>query len=493
MGGSTTANGQATGISLANNAQANLVGSNNTTYLGTGDSLGAYGGGNTINSGANDLVVIGNTNGNYDNVNATNDVTGGSTANGQGTGIALNAGAQVNVNGSNDGIIEYGASDRVNVYATGTTTSTYGSDDLTQVYGANDKTYVNGAGDRTNNYGSSDYTYDYGNKDQTNNYGSNEYAYDYGSQETIYDANSSDSAYEGNSSDFTSGSSFGGYYGYGGYYGFAGDPSTVAATVGSNIGAVAQYDLSHGDNKGATIAERAKSEVEDAIAHDAKVVLSGAKWENNTVTWSVGSGGDFSGSMSPSEVQAVKQAFAEWSTATGLNFKEVASTGTADITVGMGSFDTSNTGVVGFTTFRTKGGEIQPGAVVRVEDVSEDPLVSGADGASVYGGTDATFSQALLHEIGHALGFGDNADPTSVESYYLSAANRTLSSNDIAQAAALYGRGSAAVHDAHQIIQAMSSFAPAPMVSTVAANDPSAFVHAMLYGGSQLMQRANAR
>jgi predicted Zn-dependent protease len=196
--------------------------------------------------------------------------------------------------------------------------------------------------------------------------------------------------------------------------------------------------------------------------------------------------------MSPSEVQAVKQAFADWSKATGLNFVEVASTDTADITVGMGSFDTSNTGVVGFTTFRAKAGHIQPGATVRVEDVSEDPLVSGADGTSVYGGTDATFSQVLLHEIGHALGFGDNADPTSVESYYLSAANRTLSNNDIAQAAALYGSGSAAGNVVHQLIHAMSSFAPAPMVSTVAANDPSASVSAVHYGGNQLMQRANA-
>jgi hypothetical protein len=127
-----------------------------------------------------------------------------------------------------------------------------------------------------------------------------------------------------------------------------------------------------------------------------------------------------------------------------------------------------------------------------VEDVSEDPLVSGADGTSVYGGTDATFSQVLLHEIGHALGFGDNADPTSVESYYLSAANRTLSSNDIAQAVALYGSGSAAGNVVHQLIHAMSSFAPAPMVSTVAANDPSASVSAVHYGGNQLMQRANA-
>jgi hypothetical protein len=435
--------------------------------------------------------VIGNTNGNFDTVNATNDVGGGTTADGQGTGIDLNVNTQAIVNGSNDNIYEYGESDRVNLYASNTVASTYSTDDLTQVYGAGDNTYVHGSGDRTNNFGSSDYTFNYGNYDQTNNYGSNEYAYDYGSQETVYDANSSDSAYESNSSDYTSGSSFAGYYGYYGYYGFSGKAAANDAAKGSNIGSIAQFDIAHGKPGAAKVAQKARGEIENAISHNAKVALSGAVWENNTVTWSVGSGGDFSSSMSPSEVEAVRQAFAEWSKATGLNFEEVASPGAADITVGMGSFDTPNTGVVGFTTFREKAGHIPSGAVVRVEDVSEDALVADTAGISVYAGTDATFNQVLLHEIGHALGFGDNADPTSVESYNLSAANRTLSSNDIAQASGLYGRAPEAVNGAHQIIQAMSSFAPAPMASATAANDPGLSAHPMLYSGNHFMQRAN--
>ena len=414
----------------------------------------------------------------------------------QNASVSVGSGSQVTINGSGlnvqgatgDDITIGGNSDNVHV-------SISGQDTTLNNYGAAVVTTVSGSNDVTNNHGYDDVTYNYGSGDATYDYGSDEYNYNYGSDEYGWAASSSDYNYDANSSDtgggyaYDPGSGYG-YYGYYGYYGFAGKPAANDAAKGSNIGSIAQFDKAHGKPGAAAVAQKAKNEIEDAIAHDAKVAMSGAKWENNTVTWSVGSGGDFSGSMSPSEVQAVKQAFAEWSAATGLNFVEVAPTDGADITVGMGSFDTSNTGVVGFTTFRTQAGHIQPGAVVRVEDVSEDPLVSGADGASVYGGTDATFSQALLHEIGHALGFGDNADPTSVESYYLGAANRTLSGNDIAQAAALYGAGPAVVKQAHQIVQAMSSFAPPAMASAIAANDPVGAPLLTLYSGHYVARRA---
>jgi len=400
-------------------------------------------------------------------------------------------GADTVVAGRGDDISTYSDNTHVIIHGDSTRVYNYGANDTTIMSAGNDISVNHGYNDITNSYGPADDTYDYGYDERDHNFGPNDFGWAANASDIVYNANPSDTS-AGYGDIRVHGNARVPGDGYYGYYGFAGNSAANDATHGSNIGSLAQFDRVHGKSGEAAVAQRAKSEIDDAIAHDAKVMLSGAKWEKNTVTWSVGDGGDFSGSMSPSEVQAVKQAFADWSAATGLNFVEVASSGTADITVGMGSFDTSNTGVIGFTTFRATGGEIQPGAVVRVEDVSEDPLVSGADGTSVYGGTDATFSQALLHEIGHALGFGDNADPTSVESYYLSAANRTLSSHDIAQAAALYGGGSAAVHDAHQIIQAMSSFAPAPMVSSVAANDPSVSVNAVLYGGNQLMQRANA-
>ena len=472
-------------VSLANNSRADIHGNNDSVNAGSNDNYGVYGAGNTINSQSSSNVWIGNygASGAADQVNANGCyVTVGDFFS------ASIAGANTVVADSYDNLATYSDNTHVTITGQNTTMNNYGTAVVTTVDGANDITNNHGYDDVTYNYGSGDDTYDYGSGEHNYNYGSDEYGWAASSSDTNYDANSSDTG-GGYTYDPGSGGGGYGYYGYYGYYGFAGKPAANDATKGSNIGSIAQFDKAHGKPGAAAVAQKAHAEIGDAIAHAAKVVLSGAKWENNTVTWSVGDGDDFSGSMSASEVQAVKQAFAEWSAATGLYFVEVASASAADITVGMGSFDTSNTGVVGFTTFRTKAGHIQPGAVVRVEDVSEDALVARVGGMNVYGGTDATFSQTLLHEIGHAIGFGDNADPTSVESYYLSAANRTLSTNDVAQAAALYGRGSGVISGADQIIQAMSSFAPPVMAGAMAANDPIVPVHSMLYSGNQFMRR----
>ena len=103
-GGGLTANGQATGIYLNDNAQANLLGSSDTVNLGTGDSLGAYGGGNTVATLANDEVVLGQTNGNFDTIDGNGDVTGNQTANGQSTGIYLDDNAQANLIGTTNSV-----------------------------------------------------------------------------------------------------------------------------------------------------------------------------------------------------------------------------------------------------------------------------------------------------------------------------------------------------------------------------------------------------
>ena len=47
-------------------------------------------------------------------------------------------------------------------------------------------------------------------------------------------------------------------------------------------------------------------------------------------------------------------------------------------------------------------------------------------------------ANGLAHEIGQALGFSDNADPTSVMGYDLTASNRSISSSDATAAAAVY-------------------------------------------------------
>jgi hypothetical protein len=93
----------------------------------------------------------------------------------------------------------------------------------------------------------------------------------------------------------------------------------------------------------------------------------------------------------------------------------------------------------------------------------------------VYAGTDATFLQAMQHEIGHTLGLADNTDINSIESYYLSRDNRALNGNDIAAIRTLYGTAAndAATTNVHQLIQAMASFAPpsAGQINATSLND----------------------
>ncbi len=134
----------------------------------------------------------------------------------------------------------------------------------------------------------------------------------------------------------------------------------------------------------------------------------------------------------------VKNAFAAWAKATGITFKEVADSASADIRVGFGDFDTAKSGVAGYTSFRDKNGAIQAGAVIRVEDPSQDPLVHGASGGLHYSKSGINLQQLLEHEIGHAIGFANNADPNSIMYYMGSDTLHGLDAADKQAAKSLY-------------------------------------------------------
>jgi predicted Zn-dependent protease len=166
--------------------------------------------------------------------------------------------------------------------------------------------------------------------------------------------------------------------------------------------------------------------------------------------------------MNSSDESSVKNAFDAWAAASGMTFKEVADSSQSDIRVGFGNFDTATTGVVGYTSAQASGGQFAPGAIVRVEDTSQDSLVVGSDGQQVYAGTSATLTQVLEHEIGHALGLALNSDQNSIMYYDLTSSNRSLDSTDIAGINSLYGPGAKAPTSSsisvNQLIQAMASF-----------------------------------
>jgi hypothetical protein len=135
--GGTAADGEATGIKMAGDTQANIFGSNDGISESAGDSMGAYGGGNTIDTSAGTLTYVSNTNGVFDLVSGSGDELGGTAANGQGTGIVLAADSQANVVGSNDGI--YGGGNTIDTTSDALTV-------LGDTNGAFDT--VNGSGDQ---------------------------------------------------------------------------------------------------------------------------------------------------------------------------------------------------------------------------------------------------------------------------------------------------------------------------------------------------------
>ncbi|MEB0024111.1 matrixin family metalloprotease, partial [Actimicrobium sp. CCI2.3] len=265
---------------------------------------------------------------------------------------------------------------------------------------------------------------------------------------------------------------------FSGFFGFVANSST-ASIVGRDIDSIAQDDLTHADQQGAAAAKKGLVQVQSAIASGASSVLTGSKWDKQVLTWSVASqGGQFSGKMDQVEEAAAQQAFATWGKASGLTFEEVTGSSPADITVGLGEFDTTNTDIIGYTSFNSKAGVMQAGAVVRIEDSSQYALVAGANGQLTYAGTQTAFEQALLHEIGHALGLADNVAADSIECYSLGSSNQTLSQNDVAAIQSLYQGSSTPVVQSNamnQLIQSMASFAPlsATQTSMLAANQPN--------------------
>ena len=170
----------------------------------------------------------------------------------------------------------------------------------------------------------------------------------------------------------------------------------------------------------------------------------------------------------------VEQAFQAWAGASGLTFKEVADSDQSDIRIGWGTFDTGNSGIVGYTSYEASAGQMLPDTIIRLEDPTQTGLVAGADGQLTYSGTSAELYQVLEHEIGHALGLADNSDPNSVMYFASGPSNRGLDATDTAGIQALYGPGSTAQSGASpsgdptldRMIQAMASLVQEPSALT---------------------------
>jgi hypothetical protein len=249
----------------------------------------------------------------------------------------------------------------------------------------------------------------------------------------------------------------GGYYGY---YGLSGNSKTVKAALGKNIGQIASTDISNGNASGALAAEAGQRQAsQEAALFAAKgaidsPILEAAHWDQRVITWSWNKA---SGALNAAEETDVRDAFSAWAKATGIQFVETSGSGKADINLGWANLNSASSGVAGYTTLTAAHGQVT-GANIQIDGASIATANGSANG-------DVQFSQVLEHEIGHAIGLADDADPNSVMFYQLTGSNRTLDSTDLAGAKELYGSTSTQ-SDLSLLNQALSSFGAAASAQT---------------------------
>ncbi|NIE80037.1 matrixin family metalloprotease [Asaia sp. As-1742] len=161
------------------------------------------------------------------------------------------------------------------------------------------------------------------------------------------------------------------------------------------------------------------------------------------ITWSFAqkNPGDtplYAGSVQPVYQDAIKQALAEWSTATGLTFTNVADSASSDIRIGWGNLDTTNSGMAG-TTFYGKSSDGKSGQdVIELENPMQDKLFATSDGGYTYDGTGVTLEQLALHEVGHALGLSESSDPNAIMFPELGNMNTGLDQTDVNEVKGVY-------------------------------------------------------
>jgi predicted Zn-dependent protease len=436
-------------LNIVDNSNVSAFVNNISIALGSNVNFGGYGQGLAIQGNSTDNGWVGQngTDGPVDTIDI-----------GTGT-VAVADNSHVDVNGSGAGTVLVGANDELGVNADGGSFSVNGDNSFLYDYGDNGSVTLSGQYDVGASYGFAT-TWDmYGFGGEANLLGTYSGANLLAAQLQVLLENSTDTA-----TVYPAAGEPRIYQGSGVYtldyrhvvMGFAGSRENVSSTLAQSGGD--DPDLAAG-----------LREVEAAISANASQVRTGTIFDHPVITWSIDDDNSlFSGKLNPTDVDAVRAALATWARTSGLKFEQVTGTAPADIEIGLGRFGTASSGVVGLTDVTSDSkGHIQQ-AVIRVEDPSETTL----DASALYAGTSATFTQVLTHEVGHALGLGDNASSTSVECYFLDGSNRAPNQVDAGAIKSLYWnvtghQGPYVSDDVKAAMATMASFAPSAGASAV--------------------------
>jgi peptidoglycan hydrolase-like protein with peptidoglycan-binding domain len=168
----------------------------------------------------------------------------------------------------------------------------------------------------------------------------------------------------------------------------------------------------------------------EAFVDSARYVTTGVKWKTNELTFSFQ---NFTADVTQQQVQRVlRDAFAEWSDGTILQFYEKPDAANINIRIRFGNIDAPS-GILARTTWWYTGNEI-----TKTEIVFDEFETWSAVNQTV-GGQPIELFVVSVHEIGHAIGLNHSADTGAIMYAYYNPGLDDLTQDDLNGIQSIYG------------------------------------------------------